>query len=186
MRNGLLLTHGAGSNAESPLLKRVAAVFEAAGFLTVRLNLAYRQLRPQGPPRRGEDVADRASIAKAAAELRQRVDGELWIGGHSYGGRQSSMLAAENSSVADRLLLLSYPLHPPRKPEQLRVAHFPQIVTTVTFVHGTRDPFGSIDELEAAIAEIPARKQLLVVEGAGHELGRPTLETVLQQCVGAR
>jgi predicted alpha/beta-hydrolase family hydrolase len=186
MRKALLLTHGAGSNADSPVLRRVAVFFETAGFLTVRFNLAYRQLRPDGPPRRGVDVADRESIATAAAELRQQVDGELWIGGHSYGGRQASMLAAENASVADRLLLLSYPLHPPRKPEQLRVGHFPQLRTPVTFVHGTRDPFGSIAELEAAIAAIPAQKQLLVLKGAGHELGKPTLETVLQQCLETR
>ncbi len=186
MRNGLLLTHGAGSNADSPLLQRVGAHFEAAGFLVVRFNLAYRQLRPSGPPRRGEDVADRESIAAAARELRSRIDGQLWVGGHSYGGRQSSMLAAEQPDLADHLLLLSYPLHPPRKPEQLRTAHFPLIRTPVTFVHGTRDPFGSPGELEAAMELIPAAKRLMPVAGAGHELGGPNLVGALDMTMAGR
>ena len=177
--NGIVLTHGAGSNAEAPLLHRVAAHFEANGFVAVRINLAYRQLRPQGPPRRGEDIADRASIEAAARELRARIDGELWIGGHSYGGRQCSMLAAEQPQLADRLLLLSYPLHPPRKPDQLRTAHFPQIRTRASFVHGTRDPFGSIAELEAAIQSIPAPTQVTALAGSGHELMGRQLEEAL-------
>ncbi|HEY2911831.1 MAG TPA: alpha/beta family hydrolase, partial [Candidatus Angelobacter sp.] len=68
------------------------------------------------------------------------------------------------------LLLLSYPLHPPRKPEQLRTAHFPQLITPALFVHGGRDPFGSQDEMKAALQLIPARTMLLEFEGAGHEL----------------
>src|SRR5260370_26442031 len=82
------------------------------------------------------------------------------------------MLAAEAPGLADALLLLSYPLHPPRKPESLRTAHFPKIAMPALFVHWTRDPFGSIDELKAALALIPARTELLVVDGAGHELSR--------------
>jgi len=72
----------------------------------------------------------------------------------------------------DGLLLLSYPLHPPGKTAQLRTAHFPQLQTPVIFVHGSRDPFGSLEELRQAIALIPAETRLIQLEGAGHELGR--------------
>ena len=75
------------------------------------------------------------------------------------------------ADLAAGLLLLSYPLHPPRKPEQLRVQHLPGLQVPALFVHGTRDPFGSVEEMEAALKMIPAKTQLLVVDGAGHDLG---------------
>ncbi len=98
------------------------------------------------------------------------------LGGHSYGGRQATMLAAEEPEVADALLLLSYPLHPPEKPEQLRTAHFPQLQTPALFVHGTKDPFGTIEEMQAALKLIPAATQLMVAEKAGHALGARYLD----------
>ena len=102
--------------------------------------------------------------------MRASVDGIVAVGGHSYGGRQASMLAAEQPGSIDALLLLSYPLHPPKKPQQLRTAHFSAWRTPALFVHGTRDPFASTEELNAAIAEIPASTRIMTVERAGHEL----------------
>jgi len=81
------------------------------------------------------------------------------------------MLCTEEPEIAAGLLLLSYPLHPPRRPEQQRTQHLPNLHTPVLFVHGTRDPFGSIEELEQAIKMIPGKTKLIVVEGAGHDLG---------------
>ena len=86
--------------------------------------------------------------------LRERVPGKVFLGGQSYGGRQSTMLAAEEPDLAAGLLLLSYPLHAPGRPADLRTAHFPELVTPALFVHGTRDPFGSIDQMQAALAAI--------------------------------
>jgi hypothetical protein len=106
--------------------------------------------------------------------MRKIVTGRLFLGGHSYGGRQSSMLCAdpaENAEPVSALLLLSYPLHPPRKPEQQRTQHLPDLRTPTLFVHGTRDPFGTIAELEQALKMIPAKTKLLTIEGAGHDLG---------------
>jgi predicted alpha/beta-hydrolase family hydrolase len=80
------------------------------------------------------------------------------------------MLAAEEPDVADALLLLSYPLHPPNRPQDLRTGHFGSIQIPALFVHGTRDTFGSTDEMRAALALIPARTDLAMVEGAGHSL----------------
>jgi hypothetical protein len=81
------------------------------------------------------------------------------------------MLAAEHSGLVDALLLLAYPLHAPGRPESPRAAHFSAIRAPTLFVHGTRDPFATIEELDATRAALGARSTLLVVEGAGHDLG---------------
>jgi hypothetical protein len=168
----LILTHGAGSNRNSPLLVAVANALSESGRYVVRYDLPFRQERPHGPPRPGDAARDREGLRTEVLKIREMKPGRVWLGGHSYGGRQASMLAAENPELVDGLLLLSYPLHPPKKPEQLRTAHFPKLETPVLFFHGSRDPFGSIEELRKAIALIPAETRLIVVEGAGHDLGR--------------
>src|SRR5271166_4199602 len=170
--NLLLLTHGAGSNRNAPLLVALANAFSELGVEVLRYDLAFRQDRPKGPPRPGDAARDREGLREQILKMREKQSEQLWLGGHSYGGRQSSMLAAEAPGLADRLLLLSYPLHPPGKPEQLRTAHFPKLNTPVLFVHGSRDPFGTLKELRSAIKLIPARVELMEIEGAGHDLGR--------------
>lgn len=172
MTPGLVLTHGAGSNSNAPLLVAVANAFEAAGYRVLRFDLAFRRKRAFGPPSPAAAAQDRDSIREAVAEMRKRVDGPVLLGGHSYGGRQASMVAAEEPGIAESLLLLSYPLHPPNKPDQLRTAHFPALRTPALFVHGSKDPFGTIDELRAAIALIPARTEIRPLGGLGHDLGR--------------
>ena len=169
--NGLVLSHGAGSNCQAPLLIALAKTFTEAGFIVLRCDLPYRQDRPYGPPGPGDAKRDRAGLKNAAAVLKNLARGRIFLGGHSYGGRQASMLCAESSEEAAGLLLLSYPLHPPRKPEQLRTQHFFNLQTPALFVEGTRDPFGSITEIEQAFKLIPAKTKLLTVEGAGHDLG---------------
>jgi uncharacterized protein len=168
----LLLTHGAGSNRNAPLLVALANAFSSDQMEVVRYDLPYRQDRPKGPPRPGDAARDREGLRAEILKLREKHPDQLWLGGLSYGGRQASVLASEFPDLADRLLLLSYPLHPPGKPAQLRTAHFPALRTPTLFVHGSRDPFASEEELKAAIALIPARSQLLEVEGGGHDLGR--------------
>ncbi len=166
----LVLTHGAGSNCESPLLVWLANAFCDSGLTVLRCDLAFRQSRPHGPPPRGGAERDQQGLRAAVASMRALMPGRIFLGGHSYGGRQASMLAAEEPGIADRLLLLSYPLHPPQRPAELRTAHFPRLRVPGLFVHGTRDGFASIDELASALALIDAPTQLLPVEGAGHEL----------------
>jgi predicted alpha/beta-hydrolase family hydrolase len=102
--------------------------------------------------------------------MRPHTKGRLFFGGHSYGGRQVSILSAADPNLVDGLLLLSYPLHPPKKPSELRTVHFPEIRTPTLFVHGSRDGFGSIEEMAEAICLITARTELLPIEGSGHEL----------------
>lgn len=192
-KNGLILTHGAGSNAAAPLLVALAETFSSAGWTVLRCDLPYRQARSWGPPGPADAVRDRAGLKNAVACVKKIMGAPLlagfarsgdlrsidlneptekiFLGGHSYGGRQSSMLCAEEPELAAGLLLLSYPLHPPRKPEQQRTQHLPNLRTPALFVHGTRDPFGSIDEIEQALKMIPAKTKLLPIEGAGHDLG---------------
>jgi len=180
----LILTHGAGSNRNAPLLVAFANAFGADGTHVVRYDLPFRQERPHGPPRPVEAARDREGLRMEVLKIRETNPGRLWLGGHSYGGRQASILAAESPGLVDGLLLLSYPLHPPRKPAQLRTAHFPQLRTPAIFVHGSRDPFGSFEELRQAMALIPAETRLIEVEGAGHELGRNHAE-LAQRIVAA-
>lgn len=172
--DGLVITHGAGGDCEMALLKVVAEAFVARGVTVLRCDLAFRQKGKMPSPATGP--ADRASLREAVTAMRALVPGRVFLGGQSYGGRQASMLAAEDASIADKLLLLSYPLHPPGKPEQLRTAHLPQLTIPSVFVHGRTDPFATSEELRAAIALIPAPVELIDIEGAGHDLKRGKID----------
>ena len=168
--DGIVLTHGAGANANAPLLVALADAFSASGFTVLRCDLPFRQLRPSGPPQRGSAERDQQGLRAAVESIRRLTSGRVFLGGHSYGGRQASMLAAAQPRFVEALLLLSYPLHPPQKPTELRTAHFPHLQTPALFVHGIKDGFGSLAEMETALKLIPARTELMVIKGAGHEL----------------
>ena len=179
--NGLVLTHGAGGNCGSRLLIAAAEAFAAAGFTVLRCDLPFRQRRPSGPPSPSGAAADRAGLREAVSEMRRLAPGAVVLGGQSYGGRQATMLAADEPRTAEALLLFSYPLHPPGKPDRMRTEHFPRLSVPCVFVHGAADPFGTIAELQAAIAAIPAPTRLIPVERAGHDLksGRFDLAAVV-------
>lgn len=168
--DGLVLTHGAGANCQTFLLKTLAEAFCEAGVSVLRCDLPFRQARPHGPPPRGNAEKDQDGLRAAVAAMRRETSGRISLGGHSYGGRQASMLAAAAPELAERLLLLSYPLHPPKRPDQMRTGHFPSLQTPALFVSGERDGFGTPAEMERALKLIPARTELLLVAGAGHEL----------------
>jgi hypothetical protein len=168
------------------LLVSVAEAFANNGFSVLRCDLPFRQRKPAGPPTRSTAAEDRAGLRSATAFLREQLAGSpIVLGGHSYGGRQATMLAAEEFAVADALLLLSYPLHVPDKPEQLRTEHFPRLRTPALFVHGTKDPFGTPEEVRKALALIPGRHEVQFIEGAGHDLRRPAfdLEAVVAEVI---
>jgi len=169
--DALILTHGAGSDSTAPLLVALSETFAGQGYLVLRCDLPYRQERRTGPPFPGNAERDRAGLGNAVAALRKNVTGRIFLGGHSYGGRQSTILCAAEPELVSGLLLLSYPLHPPRKKEQLRIQHLPDLRAPSLFVHGTRDPFGSTEELAKALKLIPAKTELMTVKGAGHDLG---------------
>lgn len=170
--DGLVLTHGAGGNAAMPLLVAVAKAFVEAGVTVLRCNLPFRQTRTSGPPSPANAATDQEGLRLAAERLRRNASGRIFLGGQSYGGRMASMLAASDSGIAQGLLLLSYPLHPPGRPEKLRTAHFPSLRTRTLFVLGTKDPFAGVEELELQRKLIPAATVVRVIDGAGHDLKR--------------
>jgi len=174
----VVLTHGAGGSREAPLLKKICDEWAARGWLAVRYNLPYRRRRPKGPPS-GSTAADRAGILEAVAMVRALVDGPdlpVIAGGHSYGGRLTSMAVADDGLDVDVLTLFSYPLHPPGKPERARTEHLPRVTAPTVFTHGTADPFGSIDEIRPAAALIAAATEIVEITGARHDLGSKKLD----------
>jgi uncharacterized protein len=155
----------------SPLLVALADALVGRGVAVLRCDLPFRQARPHGPPSPAGAARDRAGLHAAVLALGRAGPTRVGLGGHSYGGRQASMLAAEEPELARSLLLLAYPLHPPNRPAELRVAHFPRLRTPALFVHGTMDPFGSVTELRRALTSIPVPTSLHLEPGVGHDLG---------------
>lgn len=180
----LVLAHGAGGDCDAKLLQAMASGFADRGVLVLRFNLPFRQRQPSGPPNQARAGEDRDGIVAAAEAIRGLADGPMLLAGHSYGGRQSTMLAAERPDVADGLILLSYPLHSPGKPEKQRTEHLPDLRTPSLFVHGDRDPFGTPDEMRAALDLIPAEHPLILIEGGRHGLD-PDRADVVRRTVDA-
>ncbi len=176
---GLVLTHGAGGNCAMPLLVAAAHAVAEAGFFVLRCDLPFRQRRPKGPPSPSTAAADRAGLELAVEAMRALVPGPIFLGGQSYGGRQATMLAADEPGVAAGLLLFSYPLHPPGKPDRRRTEHFPRLQVPAVFVQGTADPFGTVAEIKSVLSLIPAPTQLIVIDGAGHDLKRGRFDLAL-------
>ena len=155
---GLFLTPGAGSSAEHSSLRAIESA--VAPLPVIRHDFPYR--------REGRKAPDRAP--KAIADIVESVPGPGWVlGGRSFGGRMCSMAVAAGLPAAG-LVLISYPLHPPGKPETLRTEHLPHITVPCLFISGTRDPFGAPSELERATASIPGDVTHVWVEGKGHDL----------------
>ncbi|MGV0746107.1 alpha/beta hydrolase family protein [Mycolicibacterium sp. XJ870] len=170
----VMLTHGAGGSRESPLLIRICDEWAGRGWLAIRYNLPYRRRRPKGPPS-GSAAGDREGIAEAVALARTLGDGPVIAGGHSYGGRMTSMAVADEGLGVDVLTLFSYPVHPPGKPERARTEHLPRIAAPTVFTHGTADPFGNLDEVNAAAALVGGPTEVVAITGARHDLGSKTL-----------
>ncbi|HET9874592.1 MAG TPA: alpha/beta family hydrolase [Mycobacterium sp.] len=171
----VVLTHGAGGSRESTLLQRVCDEWAQRGWLAIRYNLPFRRRRPKGPPS-GSGATDRAGIIEAIGYARGLTGGPLVAGGHSYGGRQTSMVAATGETPLDLLMLFSYPVHPPGKPERTRTDHLGGIAVPTVFVQGSSDPFGTLAEVQAAAALIPAATAVVEITHARHDLGSKTLD----------
>jgi uncharacterized protein len=171
----VVLTHGAGGDRQSPLLQQVCDEWARRGWLAVRYNLPYRRRRPKGPPS-GSAASDREGIVEAITLCRSLSGGPMITGGHSYGGRQTSMVVAAGGVPVDVLTLFSYPVHPPGKPERPRTEHLPDIRVPTVFTHGTSDPFGTSGELRDAAALIAAPTEVVEITGARHDLRSKTLD----------
>jgi predicted alpha/beta-hydrolase family hydrolase len=163
----LLLTPGAGSGRNHSTLVGIERAVEP--LPVARIDFPYRREGRKAPDRPAKLLAcivEEAAALVAAAHVAPR---RLVLGGRSMGGRMCSMAVADGLPAAG-LVLLSYPLHPPGKPDSLRVDHFPTLDLPCLFVSGTKDPFGAPDELEEHTAAIPGPVTHVWVEGAGHEV----------------
>jgi predicted alpha/beta-hydrolase family hydrolase len=166
---GLLLTPGAGSGRDHHTL--VAIETALSPLPVARVDFPYRRAGRRAPDRQPvllQCVRDEAAAFAEAHTLKPRA---IALGGRSMGGRMCSTAVAEGLPAAG-LVLISYPLHPPGKPERLRTEHFPAISVPCLFVSGDRDAFGTPTELEAATAAINAPVTHVWIERGRHELDR--------------
>ncbi len=168
----LILTHGAAENCQSTLLVALATTSCESGLTVLRCDLPFRQSHPHGPPPFRSADRDQQGLRHAVWAMK-RTSGRVFLGGHSYGGHQATMLAVAEPGLVDGLLLLSYPLHllhPSKKSEQSRTAHLPNLRTPALFVRGSRDSMAATEEMQDAVKLIPSQTELVTVHGAGHEL----------------
>lgn len=166
-RPAFLLTHGAGGNVDTPELVALCEAIADQGHLVVRANLPYREASAKGVPR-----ATRAAEAFKAiyADVQQFAPRTPWIvGGKSFGGRIASMAVADGLDAAG-VLFYGYPLHPPGRPDKLRVGHWPKVSVPCLFLQGTRDSFSDPELLEENLRRFPRRAKVHLVEGGDHSL----------------
>lgn len=162
----LLLTPGAGGDRDHPTL--VAIADAVAPLPVARVDFPYRAAGRRAPDRAPVAIAHvRAAAAALAGEAHIRAR-RLVLGGRSYGGRMCSLAVAEGLE-ARGLVLLSYPLHPPGRPQQRRTEHFPAIDVPCLFVTGPKDPFGTPAELRRATRRIDAEVTHVVLPSGGHD-----------------
>ncbi len=167
--SGLVLTPGAGAGRDQSALVAIDTALSAAGVRVERVDFPYRLAGRRAPDRKPVLVAAVVAAARAFAGELGVAESELALGGRSMGGRMCSLAVAEGLPAA-ALVLVSYPLHPPGRPEKLRVEHFPAIKVPCLFVSGTRDAFGTPAELEAATAAIAGPVRHVFVDGGDHGL----------------
>jgi predicted alpha/beta-hydrolase family hydrolase len=161
----ILLAHGAGAPMDSAAMTATAKALAAAGFRVARFEFSYMAARRSGarkPPPRAETLQPEYRAAIAALGLKT----PLVIGGKSMGGRVASMIADAVRPAG--LLCLGYPFHPPEKPQQLRTAHLADLRTPTLIVQGTRDPFGTPDEV--ATYDLSPAIEILWLEDGDHDL----------------
>jgi len=162
--------HGAGAGEAHPWMKKVAAGLAARGVTVVTFNFPYMEARRNVPDK--SDVLEAAFAAVWRDVAAKHPKAHLFAGGKSMGGRISSQTAARGlfDPAPHGLIFFGYPLHPPGKPAQRRDRHLPDVAAPMLFLHGTRDPFGSADELLALAAGLGSRARLEIIQGGDHSL----------------
>jgi uncharacterized protein len=169
-KHSILLGHGAGAPMDSPAMNAIAKSVAEAGFRVARFEFAYMASRRTSsgrkPPPRAETLRPEYVAAIAALKARESLKGPLIIGGKSMGGRVASMIADDQHAAG--LLCLGYPFHPVDKPTQLRTAHLADLKTPALIVQGTRDPFGTREEV--AGYKLSKAIEILWLEDGDHDL----------------
>lgn len=168
----LVLAHGAGAPADSPFMEELASALDVQGVASVRFEFPYMQKRRQDgkkrPPDRQPRLLEcfRSVLAAIRAEVGEACP--VLVGGKSMGGRMATILAAEQAGI-DGVVCFGYPFHPPGKPDNWRIDHFPEIECPLLVVQGTRDPFGKPEEVTARQKEL-GNCQVVWLEGGNHDL----------------
>lgn len=181
----LILGHGAGAGQLHPFMQLFASGLAERGIDALTFNFQYMEQGRRAPDPKAKLEACYRAVIEAAHNHKNLKGNRLVIGGKSMGGRIASQVAATaaEGQKAAALVFLGYPLHPPGKPEQLRDAHLPQITTPMLFVQGSRDAFGSPDELLATIKKHHLTATLRVVDGGDHSLKVSKSAGIAQQQV---
>jgi len=170
-RFGLLLAPGAGADRDQPALVAVDGAATSLGGQVERMDFPYRKAGRRAPDREPVLLAAVREEAAALAVRAGLAPDRLVLGGRSMGGRMCSMAVADGLPALG-LALISYPLHPPGRPDRARTGHLPRLTVPCLFVSGTRDAFGSPAELEAATADIPGPVTVRFIDGGDHGLRR--------------
>jgi predicted alpha/beta-hydrolase family hydrolase len=163
----VILGHGAGADQKSDFMTRFATGLAVRGINVVTFNFLYTEEGRRVPD---ANKALEACFRAVIEAVRDKKIGRstLIIGGKSLGGRIASQVAAASTPDVEGLVFLGYPLHPPGRADQLRAKHLPDITVPMLFVQGSRDPFGTPDELRPIIKELKVPADLYVVEGGDH------------------
>jgi len=176
-----VFAHGAGAGQHHPFMAGVSKALAARGIDVVTFDFPYKRLQKSAPDR--PPVLEQSFREVVAAARRWSQADRLFIGGKSMGGRLATHLAAQGLESLSGVVCLGYPLHPPGKPQQLRVAHLPSIAVPVLVIQGERDTFGTPDELRPHLEAMPAEVHLHVIPRGDHSLtvrSRPAAETYLE------
>ena len=171
----LVLAPGASAGGDQPALVAIDEAVSGDGLVVSRVDFPYRLAGRKAPDRPEVLVATVVEAARALAARAGLAQDEVALGGRSMGGRMCSMAVAGGLPAA-ALVLVSYPLHPPGRPDRLRTEHFPSIGVPCLFLSGTRDAFGTPEELEGAVAAIPSPVTTIFVAGGDHGLRRRDAE----------
>jgi len=171
----LILGHGAGAGQLHPFMTLFANGMAGRGFDVMTFNFLYMEQKRHVPDPKAKLEHCYRAVIEAATKQRKLKGNRLVIGGKSMGGRIASQVAAEGNCAADisGLVFLGYPLHPPGRPDKLRDAHLPEIKAPMLFVQGSRDAFGSEDELQDIIKRHRLNATLHIVSGGDHSLKVP-------------
>jgi predicted alpha/beta-hydrolase family hydrolase len=182
----LILAHGAGANQTSSFMVRFATALAARGIDTVTFNFSYSQQGRRMPDRNDKLESCYRTVIDAVRGGKFHQDADrrkLVIGGKSMGGRIASQVAAAGQDGVAGLVFLGYPLHPPGRPDKLRSKHLPRISAPMLFVQGTRDAFGTPEELRLILSELNVAADLRVVDGGDHSFKVPKQSAMSQDQV---
>ncbi len=170
----LILAHGAGAPQTHPFMTAFAGGLSSRGVHVVTFNFPYMERGRRVPDPGARLEACYRTVISAVRERQSDTGQRLFVGGKSMGGRIASQTVARAAHAelllgVDGLVLLGYPLHPPGRPERLRSAHLPSITAPMLFVQGSRDAFGTPEELRPVLTGC-SRAELFVVDGGDHSL----------------